>query len=185
MPASHKRERHGPRRDNNSPLARWAAYWPWCYLSWLAITWDKSAEQIVFGAVASVIVAAALTPLGPALQPWLLLDPRRWWVLLRTAVYVLAHLAAANVSLARRIWSPSRPLKPGMVIVPTQARSDGELTALAMLTSLIVDNQIVDLDRRSHQLQYHAVWCGSPKPQDNRAKINGPLERLLARLRTS
>jgi multicomponent Na+:H+ antiporter subunit E len=85
----------------------------------------------------------------------------------------------ANLSLSRRIWSPSRPLRPGMVVVPTELRSDGGLAAVGLISSLIVDNQIVDVDRDRHELQYHAVWIDSADPEVNRRKINGPLEERL------
>lgn len=163
-------------------LSRWAAIWPWCYLTWLGITWDKAAEQVTFGAISSAIVALALVPLGPVLKPWGLLSPRRDLVLLRIGAQTLGHLVMANLSLSKRIWSPSRPLKPGMIVVPTSAVSEGELAAVGMLTSLVVDNQLIDLDRRSQRLQYHAVWCDSASPEVNRSKVNGPLEQLLAEL---
>jgi hypothetical protein len=44
---------------------------------------------------------------------------------------------------------------------------------------LIVDNQIVDVDRRHHELQYHAVWIASDDPCVNRQVMNGPVEALL------
>jgi len=88
----------------------------------------------------------------------------------------------ANVELACRIWAPSRPLSSGMVIVPTHARSPGALTAVGLLSSLIVDNQIVDVDRRRHQLQYHAVVVPAGGPRERRAAVNGPIERMLERL---
>ena len=85
----------------------------------------------------------------------------------------------SNLSLSRRIWSPSRPLRPGMVIVPTEMRSDAGLTAVGLVTSLIVDNQIVDIDRKRGELQYHAVWVDTEDPDANRKKINGPVESYL------
>jgi multicomponent Na+:H+ antiporter subunit E len=66
-----------------------------------------------------------------------------------------------------------------MVVVPTGARTDGELAAVGLLTSLIVDNQIVDLDRERHELQYHAVDVPPPDPDQARAGINEPVERFL------
>ena len=51
-----------------------------------------------------------------------------------------------------------------MVIVPTTESSDGGLAAVGLITSLIVDNQIVDLDRATHRLQYHAVAVPSLDP---------------------
>ncbi|AGP65519.1 hypothetical protein OEM_39840 [Mycobacterium intracellulare subsp. yongonense 05-1390] len=85
---------------------------------------------------------------------------------------------AANLSLSRRILSPSRPLRSGMIIVPTQARSDGELAATGLLTSLVVDNQFVDLDRGRHLLQYHAMAVPRGPARES---VNGPLEsRVIA-----
>lgn len=160
-------------------MRRFVAVATWAYLAWLLITWTATAEQLIFGAVLSMGVGLAMAPLGDVLAPWALLDPRRLvWV------FVLAGSAArrivvANVSLARRSWSPSLPLRSGMIIVPTQARTDAELAATGLITSLIVDNQVVDLDRSKRSLQYHAVAV----PEGDRSEhINAPIERLLARI---
>ena len=163
---------------------RWLALAIWTYAAWILLSWTKTPEQLGFGAVASAVVAVLLLPLGPVLEPWKLLDPRRLYVILRIGAHVLVHLVMANVSLSRRIWSPSLPLRPGMVIVPTTATTDAELTAVGLLTSLVVDNQIIDMDRAGHVLQYHAVWVDTADPAANRREINGPLEDLLARLRS-
>ena len=99
---------------------------------------------VVVGAAAAAVVATLLAPLGPVLAPWALLRPRRLAGLVRTARYVVVSMIGANNSLSRRIWSRSRPLIPGMVIVPTEMKTEGELTTVGVLTSLIVDNQIID-----------------------------------------
>jgi multicomponent Na+:H+ antiporter subunit E len=70
-----------------------------------------------------------------------------------------------------------------MVVVPTRERSDLGLTTVGLVTSLIVDNQIVDLDRRRHLLQYHAVDVPEGSPEDKRAAINEPVERALEGLK--
>jgi multicomponent Na+:H+ antiporter subunit E len=72
-----------------------------------------------------------------------------------------------------------------MVVVPTHERSDLGLTTVGLVTSLIVDNQIVDLDRRRHQLQYHAVDVPEGGRKAARAAINEPVERCLEGLRTT
>ena len=163
---------------------RWLALAIWAYAAWILLSWTKTPEQLGFGAVASAVVAAILVPLGPVLEPWKLFDPRRAVVLLRVGAHVLVHLVAANISLSRRIWSPSLPLRPGMVIVPTTASTEAEFAAVGLLSSLVVDNQIIDIDRVGGVLQYHAVWVDSVDPAANRRQINGPLEELLIRLRS-
>jgi multicomponent Na+:H+ antiporter subunit E len=82
----------------------------------------------------------------------------------------------ANLSLTRRIWMPSRPVRSGMVIVPTATRTDGEVAASGLLTSLVVDNQLVDLDGTRHELQYHVMALPDGPARE---AVNGPLERRV------
>jgi multicomponent Na+:H+ antiporter subunit E len=152
------------------------------YGTWVLLTWTKTAEQLLVGAVVAAAVAAACAPLGPVAAPWAVLAPRRLWAALRLAGWSVVQIVRANMSLSRRIWSPRRPIRPGMVVVPTAMDSDGELAAVGLVSSLIVDNQIVDLDRRRHELLYHSVWVETDDQRANRAKINGPLEDRIEAL---
>lgn len=153
----------------------------WCYLVWVLLTWTRTAEQLLFGAAISLAVATALAPLGPVAAPWQLLRPRTALAVARLAGTAAVRIVKANVQLAARIWAPSRPLRSGMVIVPTDQRSDLGLTTVGLVTSVIVDNQIVDVDRRGGRLQYHAVSVPDRDagPEAARAAINGPVERRL------
>ena len=132
---------------------------------------------MVYGAIASVLAAVAISPLGAAARPWLLLDVRRLGRLVALAVTSLARIVRANVLLALRVWSPSLPLRSGMLVFPTKLKSDGALTAVALVSSVIVDNQLVDLE--PGRVQYHAIWVDSTDPEEAYEAINGPLERLL------
>jgi multicomponent Na+:H+ antiporter subunit E len=158
---------------------RAVALFVWAFAAWVLLTWTRTFEQLATGVVVAAVTAAVCAPLGPVAPPWALLRPARLVGAARLAGFVAVKIVRANLSLSRRIWSPSRPLRPGMVVVPTEFDSDGGLTAVALISSLIVDNQIVDLDRSRAELQYHAVWIDSTEPEANRAVINGPLEARL------
>jgi multicomponent Na+:H+ antiporter subunit E len=93
------------------------------------------------------------------------------WPLVSLVGLIAARIVAANARLTRRIFRPSA-IKSGMVVTSTVARSDGELTSVGLLTSLIVNSQLVDLDRRRAELQYHVVDVD----EASRADINGPVE---------
>lgn len=160
-------------------LSRGLALWVWAFAVWVLLTWTLTAEQLLVGAVIAVVVALVFAPLGPVARPWQLLDTRFLWRLLVLAATALARSVASNLRLAARVWSPRRPVRSGMLVVPTKARTPGEVTAVGVLTSLIVDNQLVDLDRHAHRLQYHAVWITAEDPEENRRRINGPIEHLL------
>jgi multicomponent Na+:H+ antiporter subunit E len=156
----------------------------WCYLIWVLLTWTETAEQLLIGAGISILAGLALAPLGPVPGPWRLLVPRNASAAVRLFATALMRIPVANLRLAVRIWRPSRPLRSGMVVVPTRERTDLGLTTVGLVTSLIVDNQIVDLDRRDHVLQYHAVDVPEGTPEQKRAAINEPVERCLEGLRT-
>jgi multicomponent Na+:H+ antiporter subunit E len=152
-----------------------AALAQWAFASWLLLTWTVDGEQLISGAILAVCVAVAVAPLGTAVGPWRLL--RQLPGVLRLAAACLVRIVRANVSLAIRIWRPSRPLASGMVVVPTRTRTGAEQAATGLLTSLIVDNQIVDLGKG--EFQYHAVSVPEDDPAEH---INAPTERLVLAL---
>lgn len=160
-----------------------AALAAWAFVVWMLLTWTATVENLLAGAVVALGCGLALAPLGEAVGPWAVLRPRRLVALGMLAASCAARIVVANLSLTRRILSPSRPLRSGMLIVPTQACSDGELAATGLLTSLVVDNQFVDLDRDRDRLQYHAMAVPDGPARES---VNAPLERrviAVARLR--
>jgi multisubunit Na+/H+ antiporter MnhE subunit len=64
-----------------------------------------------------------------------------------------------------------------MLVVPTDLRSDGTVTMVGLLGSLVVEYQLVDVE--PGRLQYHAVWVESEDPEEARDLINGRVEDLL------
>jgi multicomponent Na+:H+ antiporter subunit E len=161
-------------------VRRVVALFIWAWGVWLLLTWTATAEQLSFGAWLSMIVALFLAPLGAVAAPWRLVDPRRLWALAELLLVCTVKIVRANLALTRRIWAPSRPLESGMLIVSTDARTDAELAATGLISSLVVDNQFVDLDRSEHELMYHTVSVPDGDPADS---INRPLERRLAKVR--
>jgi multicomponent Na+:H+ antiporter subunit E len=158
------------------PGQRVAALAAWSYAVWILLTWTATVENFLVGAVIALGCGVAFAPLGEAVGPWAALRPVRLGALLILGAECAARIVVANLSLTRRILSPSRPLRSGMVVVVTEARSAGELAATGLLTSLVVDNQFVDLDRSRHRLQYHAM---SVPEGPARESVNGPLERRV------
>jgi multicomponent Na+:H+ antiporter subunit E len=157
-------------------LQRVVALAGWAYAVWILLTWTATVEDLLVGAVVAIGCGIAFAPLGAVVGPWAGLRPRRIVALVKLGAECAARIVAANLSLTRRILSPSRPLRSGMVIVATEARSDGELAATGVLTSLVVDNQLVDLDRVRHRLQYHAMAVPHGPARES---VNAPLERRV------
>lgn len=157
----------------------------WAELTWLLLTWTLTWEQQLTGLGISLAVGAAMAPLGDVPGPWTFLRPRRFVAAVILLGGSLGSVVRANISLTRRIWSPSRPLTSGMLLVPTRMRSDAGIAATALVSSLSVDNQCVDLDRSTNLLQYHVVAVPPGDARSRPEQINAPTERRLVPLLTS
>jgi multicomponent Na+:H+ antiporter subunit E len=169
--------------SNGAALARrLPAATCWAFLVWVLLTWTRTGEQVLFGAVVAAAVAVALVPLGEIPGPWRLLHPRRLAALVVLLAVTAGRVFISNVRLARRIWAPDLPLSSGMVVAATAERGPGQLTALALMTSVVVDNQLVDLDASRGELQYHAIEVPAGGPDGATRAITAPAGRLLAPL---
>lgn len=153
----------------------------------MLLTWTLTWEMNLFGVGFAAAVAVALAPLGGVAGPWLLLRPRRLVAAVILLTAAAGRVVQANLKLSRLIWHPrltrpDGPLRSGMVIVPTRYQAAGDLAAVGLITSLIVDNQISDLDRSRRELQYHAVQVPEGSPAEASEEINAPVERMIAPL---
>ncbi|HWA65367.1 MAG TPA: Na+/H+ antiporter subunit E [Mycobacteriales bacterium] len=168
-----------PRRRRAAALSH--SLWLFCFCEavWTLLTWTTNVESDVTGGCVSVAVTAALLPIFRDTAT-IRLTPARLVAAGSLAARSLVGVVTANVKLARRIWSPSMPLRSGMVEVATKARSDAGLAAVGLVTSLIVDNQIVDISRPRNRLLYHAVHV--PTGGSAYDEINGPVDRRVAAL---
>ncbi len=156
----------------------------WGFLTWVLLTWTLTVEQLAFGAGIAVAVAIGLMQADRGVAPWRVLEPARLGRVLRLLVKAIRRMVVANVVLAHRIWSPSLPIRPGMVIVPTRTTTTAGVTAVGVVTSLIVDNQLVDVDPDRHELQYHWMYVMTTDPDEARNAINGPIEDEVVPLET-
>jgi multicomponent Na+:H+ antiporter subunit E len=161
---------HGNRRDARDLLL-------WCLMTWLLLAWTVTVESLLVGAVVAGLVSLSLARLGPVVPPWRLLARRRFIAIGRLIATVAALVLRANVRLAWRVWSPHLPLATGMVVVPTRLRGEGAQAAVALITSLVVDNQLVDLDRSRHELLYHCLVV--PPVERRYDEISGAVEHRL------
>lgn len=159
---------------------RTAALTLWCFLVWVLLTWTATVEFLVVGALVALACATVLAPLGDVMSPGRLLRPRRLLATARLAVVLGGRVVAANLRMARRVWLPDERLRTGMVEVPTRMRGEAGLGAAGLLSSLVVDNQLVDLDPSHARMLYHCIDV--PSEEDRDEVVNGWLEKRLQEL---
>src|SRR5689334_15468866 len=110
---------HGPPVPVPVLARRAATIAVWAFAVWLLLTWTVTAEQLTTGAVVAISTGVAMAPLGEVVGAWRRFEPRRFAGVMSLAALGLVKIVRANISLAVRIWRQSRPLRSGMVVVPT------------------------------------------------------------------
>jgi multicomponent Na+:H+ antiporter subunit E len=82
---------------------------------------------------------------------------RRMWDVLSLAGFCIWEIVRACVLLARLILNPEMTLRPGIVAVPLDLRSDTGITTLAILINLIPGTLSLDLAPDRSTLYVHAI----------------------------
>lgn len=98
------------------------------------------------------------------------------------AVYYLWELLNSNFTVAIDILTPTHHMRPGIVAVPLDAKSDFEITLLANLITMTPGTLSLDLSDDRKTLYVHAMYITDP--DEIRRSIKEDLERrVLAVLR--
>lgn len=92
-------------------------------------------------------------------------------------LYFLGQLVAANLRLARNVLTPHERLRPGVVAVPLDARTDAEIVMLANLITLTPGTLSLDVSTDRRVLYIHGVELADPEAF--RREIKDGLERRL------
>ena len=146
---------------------------------WLLLTFDVSLPNLVVGAVASLVTALLFARyyLNKAFR---LLNPLRWFWLL---VYILIfawECIKANFDVAYRVLHPAMPIKPGIVKVELDLKTDFARTMLA--NSITMTPGTISVDIVGDDLYVHWVYVSSDDPALYSRKIAGRFEKYIKKI---
>ncbi len=134
------------------------------FLLWLLLTGSLATAEIVTGAVVAVTVAmlaAGRIDIFSAVK----LSPAAALAFLRYLPVFFIALIKANMDMARRVLSPSLPLRPALVKIDTALTSELGLLVLANSITLTPGTLSVDVD--DGQILVH--WIDAPADIDTQA----------------
>ena len=128
------------------------AYLAWCLLNWMP-DWQHLAAGIFIALFVAWITGDLFIT---RLQ--LLKHPHRWfYFVFWYAPVFLWECLKANIDVAYRVIHPNLPIKPGIVKVKTELKTDTGLTFLANSITLTPGTMSVDIDRDNGFLYIHWI----------------------------
>lgn len=97
-------------------------------------------------------------------------------------VYYLWELVKSNAIIAYDVLTPTHHMKPGVIGIPIEAKTDLEITALANLITMTPGTLSLDISPDRKTLYVHAMYIHDP--EELRRDIKENFEpRVLALLR--
>ncbi|WP_192085467.1 Na+/H+ antiporter subunit E [Algoriphagus sp. Y33] len=122
-------------------------------LVWIAITGTFTFENFIFGFAVSFFLLW-ITATDRRDNKYFNRIPK----LISFVLFFLYELIKANIEVAYDVVTPKHYMKPGIVKIPLDARSDLEITLLANLISLTPGTLSLDVSDDRKVLYVHAMY---------------------------
>jgi multicomponent Na+:H+ antiporter subunit E len=160
-------------------MARRIAYFIAGFVVWMVLVWTTSIHEVIAGLGVALITGIAFGGYLPV-KPARLLDPRRWfWLLVYIPVFAYQCLKS-NIDVALRVLSPGLQIKPGIVKIRTNVKSDIGRVMLANSITLTPGTMTVEI--KDDVLYIHWIEVGATDPEAAARAIIGPFEYFMTRI---
>jgi multicomponent Na+:H+ antiporter subunit E len=141
---------------------------------WAAITGDFDPGNLTLGFALGFLVLYFAGPvIGSANYAPRLLQA------LRLAAFFIWDLVLSNLNMAYDVLRPRPRLRPGVIAIPLDARSDAEIALLANLVTLTPGSLSLDVSADRQTLYLHAMHVDDPAALQRKVK-DGFERRILA-----
>lgn len=147
------------------------------WLAWLLLAGTLAVEEVVAGALVSLLVTLLSGP-HLAVYAGVRFTPDAVVHLIAFLAVFLRALVHANIDMARRVLSPSLPIRPAVVEVETQLQS--ALGKLLLTNAITLTPGTLSIDVEDNRVRVHWVDCPPGLDlHDKTAAIVSDFERHL------
>ena len=155
------------------------AYFIALLVIWLLLTWSLDPQQLIAGVVLAAGLAFVLARLFPGDDVGVF-NPLRWFWFVVYVLYFAYYCIRANLDVAYRVLHPDVPIRPGIVKVHTNLRTDIAKTFLTNSITLTPGTLTVDID--GPDLFVHWIYISSDDPEKQTDIVVRRFERILTRV---
>jgi multicomponent Na+:H+ antiporter subunit E len=124
-------------------------YFVLAFVVWLILTWPVAdgrinVQVVIAGLIASAVVAILFHEMLPKEHHIFISPVRVFWLVLYVPVFFY-YMVKANFDVMYRAVHPKMPIKPGIVKIKTNLKTDSGITALANSITLTPGTLTVDV----------------------------------------
>ena len=122
-------------------------------LAWVAITGDASPTNFAVGfGLGLMILFFTRRAVGAPTYT------RKVWKVTSLLLFFIRELIVANIRVAYDVITPRHHMRPGVVAIPLDARTDTEITTLANMITLTPGTLSLDVSADRRVLYLHAMY---------------------------
>lgn len=146
---------------------------------WLLLTFNFAISNIIVGIIASLITALVfgksfLKDVAPFLQL-----QRYFWLIIYLFIFAWECIKA-NFDVAYRVLHPAMPIKPGIVKVKMNLKTNIAKTILA--NSITMTPGTISVDIIDDYIYVHWIYVSSEDPEEYSHKISGRFEKYIKKI---
>jgi len=141
-------------------------------LIWIAVSGDFSGSGLLTGFVLGYIILAITLREVPAFAAYVQRVPK----IILFAGYFLRELIRSNLRVAWDVVTPTHYMKPAVIAVPLDARTEGEIVLVANLISLTPGTLTLDVSSDRRVLYIHVMYL------DDLEQVRADIKRFEARV---
>ena len=141
-------------------------------ITWVVLTGNVDGLNILFGLFIGYLVLGVMQRQIPSLRGY----TRRLPKIIKFVFFFAKELVVANLTVAFDIVTPVWHMKPGVIAMPLEAKTDMEVTMLANLISLTPGTLSLDVSDDRRVLFIHAMFL------DNEQEVRDSLKNMERRV---
>jgi len=146
-------------------------------LAWMGMTEDFSPQALAVGfALGLVVLFLARRVVG---APDYVIKLRQ---IAELIFFTIWELILANLRVAHDVLTPKFYMRPGVIAIPLDARSDAEITLLANLITLTPGTLSLDVSTDRSTLYIHIMYIDGDDLDAARRKIKDGFERRILKV---
>jgi multicomponent Na+:H+ antiporter subunit E len=150
------------------------------FVIWMFLTWTVDIQVVVVGLIASAVIALLFHEILPKEHRVFISPVRVFWILVYVPVFFY-YVIIANIDVVYRALHPKMPIKPGIVKIKTNLKTQSGITALANSITLTPGTLTVDLTDDGF-LYIHWINVKSTDIEEATKRIGQRFEYFIAKI---
>ena len=151
------------------------------FLLWLLLTWTFNYQDVTIGLILSLFIAILMGDIFTE-HPGKFKDIKRYLWMIAYIPYFFWYCILANFDVAYRVLHPKMPIKPGIVKVKTNLKSDAGRTFLANSITLTPGTLSVDIAAKEGIIYVHWIDVRSQDKEKATRLIVSRFEKILKKV---